>query len=397
MSSSGRGRAAERVIFLCSILCFAIILSGLSGIGAALGGQSARAEDQTAGPNFIPPPDDDEDDPFRNVDSLTFELMVSTFYYTTTSEAIEAGGNRLFRNTSGTIQVTKDGQLYTSAEIDSNGFLRFRVPDDGFAEWTLDVETEGFYPRYFSSEPTGSGVRVWDNERDQPRELLAYQNEDGTWAVEYYLRALYVSNQAQPGAPILGKVYRRPELLPTARPEARASLPPRAEENPGGLPHRIGDPGGQRPLIDLPLPETITQAVKEAKENGDDYRDTRTLIFSVGEGEAEDEDDDNPFGSSSTEAGPSEGGLPGLVFTWIHPTGRVDETFIPLSQTTAMANGIIIRASLGKGPLPGFDLERTFPSPFLSGLTPGIHKLTYRLQDPAGNRSNPRTELWRIE
>jgi len=62
-----------------------------------------------------------------------------------------------------------------------------------------------------------------------------------------------------------------------------------------------------------------------------------------------------------------------------------------------MGNGTTIRAFLGKGPLPGYDLERTFPHSFLSGLERGIHKLTYILQGPSGHRSNLRWEYWLVD
>jgi hypothetical protein len=109
-----------------------------------------------------------------------------------------------------------------------------------------------------------------------------------------------------------------------------------------------------------------------------------------------------PFslGTDPAAAGPTleSSQMPGLVMTWVQPEGASQAWWLAVGRQGVLPNGTTwdlgLWEHLGVSIL---DLRRSVPSATLKALAKGTHVVGYWLQDPVGNKSNPREESFVIE
>ena len=121
-------------------------------------------------------------------ETLTFKLQVTTYahgklwYPPAAAMAVQAGAET------------------TSYLADDAGLLTFTVPTGITSTWQLSL---GLWQVNFRAEFQDGVLRLYDETRNDFPQAY-YLQPDGSYAIEYYNNAIYISNQSQADAPILG-------------------------------------------------------------------------------------------------------------------------------------------------------------------------------------------------
>jgi len=329
--------------------------------------------------------------------TLSFKLMLSTW-----------NGRVLTQNSSGRLDVTVAGQPFGTFWLTLGGRLDFSIPAEAPSEWTL--LTGGHAPRHFRAEVVDGLLNISNQDRGG-RDVYYFLNPDGSYALDYYQELLYICNQGEPYAPILGRPRRGQRvtdfsaalnlslcpaavpLTPVIEPPPPLPAPPGAGP-PGGEEDDFGGDyedvltGGVRDVELLPPPgevsEEFNRAIANAKQNGLGYADNRVFPFSPGT--------DEP---TTGALKPERSGMPGLVFQWVYAGNKAPQTwFLPIGADGTLPNGTTWATFLSstQSGVPLLILLLDFAPDFLAALEPGSHILTYWLEDPDGNKSNIRTE-----
>lgn len=126
---------------------------------------------------------------------LTFKLMFSRW----------SPSAQLTKVSSGRIDIYIGGSLHSSTQVDADGLAAFNIPTSATTRWTMVIENFGH--RHFRAEFSGGFLYLYNEDRSD-RTANYYALSDGGYAMEYYQDYLYITNQGQPGGPILGQLNR---------------------------------------------------------------------------------------------------------------------------------------------------------------------------------------------
>lgn len=331
--------------------------------------------------------------------TLSLKLMLSTW-----------GGGVLTQNSSGRLDVTVAGQPFGTFWVTRGGRLDFNIPTEAASEWTL--LTGGHAERHFRAEVVDGLLNIYNQDRGG-RNVYYFLNPDGSYALDYYQELLYICNQGEPYAPILGRPRRgqrvtgfsatlKLSLCPAAVPLTADVLPPPL---PLPAPPGAGPPGGEEDdfggdyedvltggvrdveLLAPPgqISEEFNEAIANARQNGLGFADNRVFPFSPGT--------DEP---TTGALRPERSGMPGLVLQWVYAGNKLPQTwFMPIGANGSLPNGTTWATFLSstQSGVPLLILLLDFAPDFLAALEPGGHILTYWLEDCEGNKSNIRTEV----
>lgn len=314
---------------------------------------------------------------------LTFKVMLST-----------NSGGQLTQVDSAQMVVSADGVVYGTYYATSGGMLEFNIPTSGTVTWALT--TGSLAVRHFSSSLSGGFLVITDT--DINVELYYRENGDGSYYFEYYRNNLYITNQGNLGAIILG------ELKQASTSNALA------ETYPLGAPSGTLTVGGGRKLTE----STTTTPPNNFGDlgSGTDGKETVGGIVFTGLGDVGGTTGENSSTSDQINAAIAAGGdvqlnrlasfsydssgeVPGLVLRWTYPSGNSDSWFMPLGASGSLAVAILYQTTLGasNAGIPTFSLMMRLGNAFLSGLASGTHKLTYYLVNSSGVQSNYRWEF----
>lgn len=125
---------------------------------------------------------------------LDFKVMMSTW---------RVQDHSLVQADSGRLDLYLDGSLEASYFVSDGGRLDFSIPYGRTSRWVLIVGAHRH--RTFRAEFRDNLLYLHNEDRnDRPVEY--YELADGSYALEYFQDNLYITNQGQTDAPVLGKI-----------------------------------------------------------------------------------------------------------------------------------------------------------------------------------------------
>lgn len=131
----------------------------------------------------------------RAQEALTFKIQATTY-----------ANGKLWYPHSAAVTVTSGDQAESFA-ADEYGRIDFTVPVGTTSTWSLSL---GMWQINFRAEWQDGTMLLYDVDRNNFAQEYHLQ-ADGSYALEYYNNAIYITNQSNPNAPIMGWITQKAE------------------------------------------------------------------------------------------------------------------------------------------------------------------------------------------